>query len=199
MRFLFLLILLAGAALGIGYPWAASNVTGYEIGAWRVFERGEGFAPAEANIAPSEAPVAITVDVRTDGALNRIAGKTVLSMDVTGTDGEPVLSSALDLIEAETRTVNPQSGETAYRTEAGRLAIIDLNRYRFVFRAGEGVEERLVSVDLALNAGAFDLDRRAIPAGFIMMAVGLVGFAATFFRRRENPNSKPPQRWGRGS
>ncbi|MEX0955624.1 MAG: hypothetical protein WDZ83_10470 [Rhizobiaceae bacterium] len=61
------------------------------------------------------------------------------------------------------------------------------------------MQGRLVSVDLTLNAGAFDLDQRAIPAGFIMMAVGLVGFAASLFRRRrENPNSKPPPRWGRG-
>lgn len=199
MRFVFLLILLAGAGLGIAYPWAASNVAGYEIGNWRVYERDAGSMPAEANIAEPEAPVSITVDLRTDRALNRVEDKALLFMDVTSEGGEPVFEAALDLVDAEARTVNPQSGETAYRVEAGRLAIIDRNRYSFVFRPAEEIRERLISADLILNAGAFDLDPRAIPAGFILMAVGLVGFTASLFRkRRENPNSQPPPRWGRG-
>ena len=199
LRFFFLLLILAGAALGIGYPWAASNVAGYEIGTWRAFDRDAGFIPVETNIAPSEAPVSITVDLRASRALDRNAGEPVLFMEATGEDGAPVISAALDFADAETRTINPQSGETAYREVAARLAFVDRDRYRFVLRPADGIAEKLVSVDLTLNAGAFDLDPRAIPAGFIMIAVGVVGFAASLFRRRrENPNSKPPPRWGRG-
>ncbi|MEX0955627.1 MAG: hypothetical protein WDZ83_10490 [Rhizobiaceae bacterium] len=199
LRFFFLLLILAGAAVGIGYPWAASNVAGYEIGTWRVFERDAGFSPVEANITPSEAPVSITVDLRATGALDRAAGEPILFMEATGEDGTPVVSAALDFAEAEARTINPQSGETAYREVAANLAIVDRDRYRFVFRPADGIAAKLVSVDLILNAGALNLDPRAIPAGFILIAVGVVGFAASLFRRRrENPNSKPPPRWGRG-
>ncbi len=61
------------------------------------------------------------------------------------------------------------------------------------------MEPKLITVDMTLNAGAFDLDKRAIPAGFIMMAIGLVGFVASFFRRkRETQEPKRKSRWGRG-
>lgn len=199
LRFFFLLLILAGAALGIGYPWAASNVAGYEIGTWRAFERYADFMPVEVNIAPSEATVSITVDLRATGALDRRAGEPILFMEATSEDGAPVISAALDFADAEARTINPQSGETAYRAGAATLAFVDRDRYRFELRPAEGIAAKLDSVDLILNAGAFDLDPRAIPAGFIMIAVGVVGFAASLFRRRrENPNSQPPPRWGRG-
>ncbi|MBO6725584.1 MAG: hypothetical protein JJ911_08000 [Rhizobiaceae bacterium] len=200
MRFFFLLMVLAGAALGIAYPWAASNVTGYEVGTWRVFERGSGFTPADVSLAPSETPVAVTLDLRADGALIRSDTKPLLTIDVSG-DGEFVSSVALDFTEAEVRTINPQSGETGYRIEAERLHTVDHSKYRFELGPGVAGTERFNSVDLIVNAGAFDLDARAIPAGFILMALGLLGFVASFFRRGrpENPNSSPPPpRWGRG-
>ncbi len=40
MRFLFLLILLAGVGLGVGYPWYVNNFSGQELGTYRVYERG---------------------------------------------------------------------------------------------------------------------------------------------------------------
>lgn len=198
LRIFFLLLALAGAALGIAYPLAASNVAGHEIGVWRVFDGKSGFQPAEAMLAPADAPVAIAVDLRTDGPLARREGRPVMTMEVTG-DDETVASIPLDFAEAQERTINPQSGETAYRAAVDRFMIVDHDRYRFTFAAGEVGTEKLMSADLILNAGVYDLDPRAIPAGFVMLAIGIIGFAGSFFRRRrENPNSKPPQRWGRG-
>ncbi|MCC0043608.1 MAG: hypothetical protein H6892_04270 [Brucellaceae bacterium] len=200
MRFVFLLMILIGAGLGIAYPWAVSNVSGYEIGTWRVFERGTGFTPAEVTLASPEAPVSITVDLRADGALIRSETKPLLTMNITG-DGEYVSSVVMHFAEADVRTINPQSGETGYRLEAERLHSVDHNQYLFEFGPGIAGVDRFNSVDLIVNAGAFDLDPRAIPAGFILMALGLLGFVASLFRRRrpENPNSSPPPpRWGRG-
>ena len=200
MRLVFLIILLVGAAAGIGYPWAVSNVAGYEIGAWRVYARGAGFSPAETNLAAPEAPIWIVVDLRSDGPLTRSEGRPLLVMQIAGADGEPVRSTPLDFADAEARTINPQTGETGYRAAAGKLETVEQTRYRFSFEPGGAAMDGVLSADLILNAGAFDLDPRAIPIGFIMMAVGAVGFAATFLRRRrENPNSKPPPRWGRGN
>lgn len=199
LRILFFMLILAGAGLGVGYPWAAATVSGYEIGTWRVFDRERGYATAEANIAPAEAPVSITVDIRTEGALARTQGGAILVVDVTGENGEPVLSAAMDFADAEGRAVNPQTGETVYSDIAGRLAIVDRNRYRFAFKPGDNSTQKLISANLTLNAGAFDLDPRAIPVGYILMAVGVIGFAASFFRKRhEGPDAPPPPRWGRG-
>ena len=199
MRFVFLLMILIGAGLGIAYPWAASNVSGQEVGTWRVFERDSGFTPAQVTLATTETPVLTTVDLRADGALIRSDTKPLLTMNVTG-DGEYVTSVVMDFTDADVRTINPQTGETGYRVEAERLHRVDHSHYVFEFGPGIAGVDRFNSIDLTVNAGAFDLDPRAIPAGFILMALGLIGFVASLFRRkRQNPNSSPPPpRWGRG-
>lgn len=43
MRVLFLLVLLAGAALGL-WPWAVQNFSGSEIGTWIVYREGRFLA-----------------------------------------------------------------------------------------------------------------------------------------------------------
>ena len=65
MRFLFLLILLAGTGLGIIYPWATSNFTGHEIGTYRAYDRASGFRPVEVALATADAPVRVLVDLTT--------------------------------------------------------------------------------------------------------------------------------------
>src|SRR3954451_4957232 len=62
MRFLFLLILLAGTSIGVIYPWAVTNFSGREIGTWRVYEQGR-FKPVTVTLAGREAPVPLLVDL----------------------------------------------------------------------------------------------------------------------------------------
>ena len=56
MRFLFVLILLAGAVIGIAYPWAMTNFCAVEIGTWRVYEQ-DSFNPVTVPLAARDAPV----------------------------------------------------------------------------------------------------------------------------------------------
>ncbi|TIP80276.1 MAG: hypothetical protein E5X60_36625, partial [Mesorhizobium sp.] len=62
MRFLFLLILLAGTGIGVVYPWAMTNFSGHEIGTWRVYEQGR-FRPVTVPLSGRDAPVRVLVDL----------------------------------------------------------------------------------------------------------------------------------------
>ncbi|RUU08829.1 hypothetical protein EOD08_36085, partial [Mesorhizobium sp. M6A.T.Ca.TU.002.02.2.1] len=59
-------------------------------------------------------------------------------------------------------------------------------------------------VDLLLRSGVGEIDSRARPVGFSLMAAGLIGLLLALRfgggGRPQNPNSQPPPpRWGRGS
>ncbi|TIT20365.1 MAG: hypothetical protein E5W70_21685, partial [Mesorhizobium sp.] len=75
----------------------------------------------------------------------------------------------------------------------------------YIFTVGPGDAEGIPmrAVDIVLRSAAGEVDRRARPVGFSLMAAGLVGLVLAFRfggRRPENPNSQPPPpRWGRGS
>ena len=68
MRFIFLLLLLAGAVLGVGYPWYVSNFSGAEIGTWRVYDSASGFRSVDVTLAAVDAPLRVLVDMTTLGA-----------------------------------------------------------------------------------------------------------------------------------
>jgi len=197
LRTLFILLILAGAALGIAYPLAAGNLSGYTIGVWRVYDRTGGYAPAEASLSPSDAPVTVSLDVATKGPV-RFDGGTLLTL-TADTEGRTVLARALDFTDAVETVINPQTGLRVYHETAGKIADVAGDRYVFTVGPGDTPSEAVETIDLKVDAGAFDLDPRTTPAGFVLMAVGLVGLIASFGRRRpKNPNSSEPQRrWGR--
>jgi hypothetical protein len=199
LRIFFILLILAGGALGVAYPWAASNLSGTEIVKLRLYERSAGFIPAEVLLVPSQAPVLPTVELATRGPLARGDRDPVLTVTVDA-GGRTVLAQTLDFEDVEPRAVNPQAGEHLYRASLPKIEPVEGERYLFTIGPGISGEEQLLTADLVLDAGAFGIDPRAIPAGYVLMALGLIGFIASFRRRRPaNPNSSPPPpRWGRG-
>src|SRR6187397_1972034 len=68
MRFFFLLILLAGVALGVAYPWTVNNFSGRELGSCWVFDPGSGFKPVDVPLKAADAPVRILVDLTSIGS-----------------------------------------------------------------------------------------------------------------------------------
>jgi len=201
LRILFLLIFIAGGAAGIGYPWAAANLSGYEIGTWIVYDRLAGFTPAEENLAPADAPLFLTIELATSGPLTAAEKSAPLTLTVNNA-GRTIFARILDFSSATARTANPQTGEQVYRLDRMQpheLSKIDSGRYSFIFGEGEASPDRISTARLTINAGGFDLDPRAVPAGFVLMAVGAVGFLMSLRRKPPaNPNSSPPApRWGR--
>ncbi|BCH33797.1 hypothetical protein MesoLjLc_57270 [Mesorhizobium sp. L-8-10] len=201
MRFFFLLMLLAGAVLGIGYPFVIQNFSGKEIGSWRVYERGSGFHSIETKLSAADVPVRVLVDMTSIGAPRLTNERTVLTI-TAATGGRTVLAETLNFVDAAPRADSPQSGERVYRDDGG--VISDASDGPYVFTVGPGDAEgiEMKSVDLILRAGAASYDERAQPLGFALMGIGFIGFVLALRRggHPPNPNSQPPRsRWGRGA
>jgi len=202
MRFLFVLILLAGVGIGIIYPWAVSNFSGHEIGAYRVFEQGR-FKPVTMTLAARDAPVRVLVDLTAKAERIVSQQRTVLTL-TAATGSRTVLASTLQFNHAgNPREVSPQLPDKIFRDEAGVIETVSPGAYLFTAGPGDADDIPMRAVDLVLRSGAGEVDKRARPVGFSLMAAGAIGFlliAAFGGRRPENPNSKPPPpRWGRGS
>jgi hypothetical protein len=196
MRFFFLVVLLAGLALGIGYPLAVSNVSGYEIGTFSLLDSG-GERTAEIAIAPSEAPVRVRIAMQVaerfvpmrDTPVLRMTVRTgehmILEQSVTFADTEPTAGAGGGFVyEVDVATIDPVDGDDNYIFS--------------VVRTVGGGDISPSRVDLILNAGAFDLHPRAVPIGYILIMTGFVGFVAMVRRRRRLDRANPPPpRWGR--
>ena len=196
IRLFFLAILLAGVGLGIAYPWAADNFAGYEAATSRVFA-GNEFSPLEVRLAPSEVPVFVTVAMATRGPLRADRQGAVLTVTVSS-DGQTLLAEALDFNGVEPRVVSPQSGETVYRTRLEPIAEVPGGELAITIARGDEQSAEIMSIDVIVEASAIDLDPRAIPAGYVLMALGLIGFVRSLRRKSpKSPNPSPPPKWGR--
>jgi hypothetical protein len=203
MRFLSVLLLIAGAAIGIFYPWAMSNFSGHAIGTWRVYDAGR-FRPVTVQLAASDAPVRVLVDLT--ARAERIAGqqRTVLTL-TAASGGRTALASTLSFNHTDNpRQVSPQLPDKIFRDEAGVIEAVTPGPYVFTVGPGDADGIDMRAVDLILRAGTGSIDERAEPAGYTLMGVGLAGLVLSLaFGRRgggspQNPNSQPPPpRWGR--
>lgn len=200
MRFVFLIVLLAGAAMGAGYPWYVSNFSGTEIGRWRVYAAGAGFTPFTARLSEADAPLRVLVDLTTLGAPSFDESRAVLTITAAG-GGRTVLADTLTFHNAVRREESPQSTEKIYRAEAAMITDITTGDYSFTVGQGDADGIDMRAVDVSLRSGAIALDPRLQPLGFVLMAIGFIGFALSRGRRMPaNPNSDPPKpRWGRGA
>lgn len=201
MRLLFLLVLLAGAALGVFYPWFVNNFSGHEIGTWRAYDRALGFKPVVVQLDGSDMPVRVLVDMTAVGEPAMVGTRTVVTL-TAAMDGRTVLADTLTFKGSRVRDESPQTNEKIFRAEAGVIAGAEGGDYTFTLGPGDAEGIDMHAVDLILRGGAANLDKRAQPLGFSLMAVGVIGFVIAMRRRRgskrQNPNSQPPPpRWGR--
>ncbi|HHZ08926.1 MAG TPA: hypothetical protein GX405_09140 [Rhizobiales bacterium] len=202
MRVFFFLVFLLGATLGIGYPYVLSNFSGSEIGVWRVYDRDGGFRTITVSLDWSDAPVRVLVDMVSVGTPRLTGDRTVLTLTAS-TAGRTVLAETIGFVNVTPRSDSPQSGDRIYRDEAGVIAKLDSGDYLFTVGPGDADDIEMRSVDLVLRRGAAEPDPRAIPVGYVLMAVGAIGFVIALTRgggRPGNPNSRPPApRWGRSA
>lgn len=204
MRFLFFLILLAGTGIGVIYPWAMTNFSGHEIGTWRVYEQGR-FKPLTVPLSGRDAPVRVLVDLTARAERIVSQQRTVLTL-TAATNGRTVLASTLQFNHSDNpRQASPQLPDKIFRDEAGLIPAVSPGPYTFTVGPGDAEDIPMRAVDLILRSGVGEIDGRARPVGFSLMAVGLIGLVLAMRfdgrgGRPENPNSQPPPpRWGRGS
>ncbi|MDX8433797.1 hypothetical protein EN858_11775 [Mesorhizobium sp. M4B.F.Ca.ET.215.01.1.1] len=203
MRFLFVLVLLAGVAIGVLYPWAMSNFSGHEIGTWRVYEQGR-FRPVTIPLAARDAPLRVLVDLTARAERIVSQQRTVLTL-TAATGGRTELASTLQFNHSDNpRQASPQLPDKIFRDEAGVIQTVSAGPYLFTVGPGDAEDIPIRAVDLVLRAEAGAIDGRARPAGYALMAAGLIGLVLSFAfggrgGRPPNPNSQPPPpRWGRG-
>lgn len=190
MRLLMLGVFGLGLLLAVVYPWSARNQTGYEIGRVPVLNLLSTGEPVEIALDPSEERVRVAVEIAISG--EDAQGADLMEVTVSR-EGRTELVRVLALSDALPR---PQSQENLYRLEVGTLYLIRPESYVFSFVPREG-SAAIRSAELILTGGFMDFDDKVPPIGFGLIAIGFVGMALTFRRRRDNPNSKPPPRWGR--
>jgi hypothetical protein len=197
LRIVLLVLMLAGGALGIAYPWVAANQSGYQVGVFPMFD-GTGFRVAETRPAPSETPLFIIIEMTTRGPMRADRQGAVLTLTATS-GGRTVLAQALDFEGVNGRIANPQTGEIVYRTQVGRIDEVAEDGLSIAVKRGDADAVTLSAVDVIVEASALDIDPRAVPAGYVMLAIGFVGFILSFRSRApKNPNSSPPPpKWGR--
>lgn len=194
-RIVFGLLFAAGVALGIVYPKTMENAPGPEIGKRPVYTTDGGFLPWELPLSQFDGAVTATVELRSLGPLRAAAAREMLVLTVHGETGNETFRASLDF-PAPVALESPQTGIYLHRAVAGPVEAANGDR-TFVVGAGRDFDDSVLSVDLILRAQAYRLDPRIQPAGFVLMAVGLVGFGLSLRRRRDNPNSSPPPSWGR--
>lgn len=202
MRSFFLLILLAGVALGVGYPWYVNNFSGRELGTHRVYERQTGFRPVQVNLKSSDAPVRVLVDLTAIGSPRFSGDRTVLTL-TAATGGRTVLADTLTFANSQPRQNTPQVPDRIFRADSEPITDVTDGAYTFTVGQGDAEDIDMRAVDLTLRAGAGLVDARAQPVGISLMAIGVIGLVLAIRRGRSatgNPNSQPPPgpRWGRG-
>lgn len=201
MRFVFLLILLAGAAIGVGYPWYVNSFSGTEIGTWRVYDRQSGFTAIEARLSEADAPVRVLVDLTTLGAPRFDQSRSVLTV-TAATGGKTVLADTLSFQNAVRRETSPQATDTILRADAGLIQSVTTGFYTFTVGQGDADDIDIRAVDIVLRSDAALLDPRAQPLGFVLIGVGFIGMVVARGRKRGDPPSgpsagPPAPRWGR--
>ena len=201
MRTFFFLLLLAGLAMGFGYPVLVDRLGARDLGTFHLYDTIAGYRPVEVPLKSSDGPVGVSVEVRTVGQPPLSGQGAVLTL-VVDRGGRSVLAEPLEFSGVVPREANPQTAERLYREQAGIIADVEDAAYRFTLGPGDAEGVTVESADLRLSAGTLALDPRVQPVGFALAATGFIGFVLALRRSRTtaNPNSAPnPPRWGRGN
>ena len=199
MRFFFFLMILAGLALGFGYPWYQYNMAGGEIGTYRVYERGSQFTPVDIVLSESDAPVRAFVDMAPLQGYYPSQSRTALTLTAS-TGGRTVLASSLSYISSTEESKNLQTTRKVFRDRAGDITAISPGPYRFLVGEGDMEGLTLATVDLVLRRNARETDPRAMPAGAALAFFGFVGLIRAARRRRAEAAAEAAKpKWGRNA
>ena len=203
MRAFFLLVLLAGLAMAGAYPFYINNYSGAEIGEWTVFKRGGAYQTVNVPLTQDQGPVRVFVDVTIKITAPITPNVSVVTL-TANLGGRTVLAKAMDFVDTRRNERSPQQQQIMMRGQAGVIDPVESGTYQFVIGPGEIDGLLIDETKLVLREHSLELDPRAQPVGFILIAVGLIGFTLSL-RRRNKPDEPrqddppPTQHWGRGA
>ena len=201
MRVLFFLLFVSGLLLAFAYPAAVDALSGKVVATSGLFTEENGFTPAEIDLRAEQAPIRIDVEIgMAAGYTAAIPQNGRLLLQITRT-GRPVLDSSLGMRVFE--EVGEVSGGVTplLRAEAGVIDTVATGRYRFEMMERGDVTQAAARIDVILRANALRTDRRAVPLGYVLAAVGLIGLIIATMRQRSarRTATRANPRWGRGA
>ncbi|EFM56257.1 type IV secretion system effector BspB [Brucella inopinata] len=184
MRPVLFLMIAAGIALGIGYPWYMRHFTGSEIGRWTMLEnRQSGFKVQEVRLAASDAPVRVFIDATPLPGYVPAERRSAVTLAVSR-DGQPVLSQGLDFVSTSgsINTDRPQDGHVL-RQSVGDIDPVIPGLYAFRLVQGNTDGLQLSKADLVLRRGAQTPNETYTTIGLVLGVLGLYGLMRTRLRR----------------
>src|SRR3954468_4315790 len=99
MRVFFLLLLLTGLGMSFGYPLLVDELGGRDIGSYPIYDAATGFRPLELALKATDAPIGVSVQMKTIGQPALAGDGTVLTL-VVDKGGRSVLAEALAFRDA---------------------------------------------------------------------------------------------------
>jgi MYXO-CTERM domain-containing protein len=168
-----------------------------ETRSWRVYTPERGFQPFEVAAAGLDAPVRVFVYLTVNGRFQPERQRPALTLTMSG-DGRTVIAAPLDFTLYPPLVESPQAREAIYRDFAGTIDALGAESYLGIVGEGELEGLDIVAVDVTLESMGARTDDTARIVGYGLLGLAVFGLILSFRRRRENPNSKPPPKWGRG-
>ncbi|MBC2884825.1 hypothetical protein H7Q97_05330 [Ochrobactrum sp. CM-21-5] len=185
MRAILFLMIVAGIALGLGYPWYMRHFTGSEIGRWPMLEsRASGFRIREVRLAANDAPVRVFINATPLPGYVPVERRSAVTLAVSR-DGQPVLSQGLDFVSTSgsINTDRPQDG-SILRQSAGDIDPVIPGLYAFRLVQGNTDGLQLSKADLVLRRGAETPNEVYTTIGLILGVLGVYGLMRTRLPRK---------------
>lgn len=194
MRLLFLLLLIAGSLLRIGYPWYVSNFTGETLAELSFFERGTGWQPVEVQFEKDMFPLGLKVRLLVDAPSEKLSETGRFSLKVRG----PGAVSYRDVLEFSLKPVGDGDG-TFYELwqDATTLQYVADQPYTIVLEPLGKNPLSIQSAELRLTANIGSYDGQLLTIGAAMMGIGGVGFVLITLRGRRRKKGGHKPHWGR--
>ncbi len=196
-RIFFLVLAAIGIALAVAYPFVVQNFGGYELGRHNVYSKSQGFLPVEVELTEKEAPVRVLVDFSTSTKINAVTASAKLGMTVLR-NGSRSVQEELEFIHSTPGENSVHSGSFVYRATGGTIHPVGTETYAFAFTLMSGATLNPDDIVMILMASAIEWDPRAQLIGYILLAVGLIGFIIATVGRGKQTELHNPQKWGRG-
>lgn len=194
-RLLFGAFVAVGALLAFLYPLTVEDEEGRQAGYWQVLGPDGSTETVSIMLQADDSPVQVYVYAGIAGDIET-AETNVLARITVSRNGEPALQSDLTFAEWPPFADEADAQIQLYRDHAGTLRPRSAALYTVEVDPafGEGVDLRSLEVLMRAESQVYD---DSVPyIGYGMLAIGVVGMIATFWRRRRKPVSQP-HRWGR--
>ncbi len=198
MRLFFLLLLISGSLLRIGYPWYVGNFTGETLAELVFYQRGSAWKQVKVELEENLFPVGLKVRLLVDAPSERLSVAGRFALKVRG----PGAISYRDILEFQLQPVGDGAvGGTTQELwqNATTLQFVANEPYTIELEPLGNNPLSVKSAELRLIANIGAYDGQLLLIGTVMMGIGGIGFMIISLRRRRKGNKGKSEatHWGR--